>query len=98
MKECGGGGSGDAVQLVQDYPNDLDVAAAVGFVYDSTHHGIGQMWVFQATHKTEASYVPPAKYSLINRAALAACDAKDGVTDGVIEDPPRCAFDPVVLQ
>ena len=62
MNECGGGGSRDALQLVQDWPEDLDAAAAVGFVYDATHHGIGQMWVYQATHQTEAHYIPPGKY------------------------------------
>ena len=93
MNECGGGGSRDALQLVQDHPRDLDAAAAVGFVYDSLHHGIGQMWVFEATHKTEASYIPPSKYPLIHKAALDSCDAKDGLKDGIIEDPPRCKVD-----
>jgi feruloyl esterase len=97
MNECGGGGSRDALQLVQDWPDDLDVAAAVGFVYDPTHHGIGQMWVYRATHQTEAHYIPPSKYSIVHKAALNACDLKDGVKDGVIEDPPRCKYDPTVL-
>jgi feruloyl esterase len=97
MNECGGGGSRDALQLVQDWPDDLDAAAAVGFVYDPTHHGIGQMWVYQATHKSEAHYIPPSKYAIIHQAALDACDLKDGVKDGVIEDPPRCKYDPAVL-
>ena len=97
MNACGGGGSRDALQLVQDWPQDLDAAAAVGFVYDPTHHGIGQMWVYAATHKDAASYIPPSKYPIIHTAALDACDAKDGLKDGVIEDPPRCAYDPSVL-
>jgi feruloyl esterase len=29
---------------------------------------------------------------------LDACDARDGVKDGVIDDPRRCRFDPKVLQ
>jgi len=93
MNECGGGGSRDALQLVQDYPAALDAAAAVGFVYDPLHHGIGQMWVFQATHKSQASYIPPSKYPVIHQAALDSCDAKDGLKDGIIEDPPRCQVD-----
>jgi feruloyl esterase len=97
MNACGGGGSRDALQLVQDWPQDLDAAAAVGFVYDATHHGIGQMWVYAATHKDAASYIPPSKYPLIHQAALNACDLKDGLKDGVIEDPPRCKYDPAVL-
>jgi feruloyl esterase len=97
MNECGGGGSRDALMEVQSWPSDLDAAAASGIVYFATHHGIAQMWVYQATHKTEASYIPPAKYPVIHKGALDACDAKDGVKDGVIEDPERCAFDPGTL-
>ena len=33
----------------------------------------------------------------VETAALAACDARDGVTDGVIDDPTKCSFDPSVL-
>jgi feruloyl esterase len=36
--------------------------------------------------------------SLLHRAALAACDADDGLADGVIENPPACRFDPASLQ
>ena len=39
----------------------------------------------------------PRSIPAIHRAALAACDALDGVEDGVIENPPACKFDPAVL-
>jgi feruloyl esterase len=35
---------------------------------------------------------------MIHNAVLGACDALDGVKDGVLEDPRRCAFDPKVLE
>jgi len=45
----------------------------------------------------QASYIPSSKLPAIQAAALAACDSKDGVQDGVIENPKQCAFDPAVL-
>jgi Tannase and feruloyl esterase len=35
---------------------------------------------------------------LIHKAVLDACDALDGVKDGVLEDPGRCHFDPKTIQ
>ena len=94
MDECGGGGSRDVLGVVQRWPSDLDAAAATGATNYGTHHGLAQMWLYWATHKDEASYIPPEKYPAIHQAALDRCDAKDGVKDGVIEDPPHCRFDP----
>jgi feruloyl esterase len=53
--------------------------------------------IAQAAHQNESSYIPPEKYSVIHRAVLAACDALDGVADGLLENPTRCHFDPGVL-
>jgi feruloyl esterase len=55
-------------------------------------------WIAQANHKDEASTIPPAKFAAIHAAALEACDAADGVKDGIIENPMRCKFDPKVLE
>ncbi len=41
--------------------------------------------------------VPPCKLAAATQAAVAACDAIDGVKDGVIEDPDRCHYDPKEL-
>lgn len=97
MNECGGGGR-SAITEIQRYPDDLDMAMVGGLDTNSTHHTLGQMWVWQATHKDAASFIPPEKYSILNKAALEACDAKDGAKDGLIQDPTKCKFDPGVVE
>jgi hypothetical protein len=44
-----------------------------------------------------AKPVPSCKLTAATAAAVAACDPIDGVTDGVIEDPQRCTYDPKAL-
>jgi feruloyl esterase len=62
-----------------------------------TRLAASSVWIAQATLGNSASYVSRAKFALLHRAALDACDALDGVKDG-IADPTRCHFDPQVLQ
>jgi feruloyl esterase len=50
-----------------------------------------------AALKDPAAFIPREKYPAIHRAVLNACDALDGVKDGLISDPTRCHFDPQVL-
>ena len=42
--------------------------------------------------------MPAEKLTLLHDAVMRACDAKDGVKDGLIEDPTRCKFDPQELE
>jgi feruloyl esterase len=37
--------------------------------------------------------IPPSKYPMIHAAVLNACDARDGLQDGLITDPSACRFD-----
>src|SRR5580704_5603905 len=97
MNECGGG-SIAALKEAQKYPGDYDGVVVGGFAAHLTHHTFAQMWIWQATHRDAASVIPPAKFPAIHAAALAACDAKDGVKDGVIANPPACKFDPGVIE
>ena len=91
----GGGGTIAALSSAQRYPDDYDTIAVTGMSSYLTRHTFGQMWIWQATHKDAASFIPPDKYVVLHNAALEACDGLDGLKDGVIGDVPRCKFDPV---
>jgi feruloyl esterase len=50
-----------------------------------------------AMFKEPGSQVPASKFGMIHHAAVEACDANDGLKDGLITDPTLCKFDPQVL-
>ncbi|HXF38688.1 MAG TPA: tannase/feruloyl esterase family alpha/beta hydrolase [Blastocatellia bacterium] len=93
---CSNGGR-QALMEAQRYPNDYDGLIAGAPANQFTHILSGFAWNLQATLNDPASYITPAKLKAIETAALASCDARDGVTDGVLDDPTRCSFDPSVL-
>jgi feruloyl esterase len=93
-----GGGTIAALSAAQRYPADYDGLAVVAMSSYLTRHTFGQMWVWQATHASDASFLTPDKYAVLNQAALNACDASDGLKDGIIGDPEGCRIDPVTVQ
>jgi hypothetical protein len=92
---CSNGGR-QALIEAQRYPEDYDGLIAGAPAADFTHLAAEFITNVQALGDA-ASYIPGNKLPAIEAAALAACDALDGVQDGVISDPPRCKFDPGVL-
>jgi feruloyl esterase len=92
---CSTGGR-QALAEAQRYPADYDgIIAGAAANYPSHLQG-AQVWTTQITNQSDG-YIPPAKYPLIHKAVLASCDALDGVTDRVLEDPRRCHFDPATI-
>ena len=94
---CSAGGR-QGMKEAQRFPADFDgiIAGAPGL--DWTGRAAQAVLVDQALQKDEAARLSSAKAQLVHTAVLEACDAKDGVKDGVVDDPKRCAFDPGVLQ
>src|SRR4029450_6526109 len=92
----GGGGTIAGLGSPHGYPEDYDMVAVVGMSSYLSRHTAGQMWVWYATHKDEASFIPQDKYPVLHQAALNACDTLDGLKDGVIGNVERCKFDPGV--
>jgi hypothetical protein len=93
---CSDGGR-EALMEAQRYPEDFDGILAGAPASHWTHLLTGALWNEQALKSKPESVVSVAKLPAIQKAALAQCDALDGVKDGVIEDPRACHFDPSVL-
>jgi feruloyl esterase len=89
---CSGGGR-QAFMEAQRYPQDFDgiVAGAPG--YNRTDQSFQLVAASQATHRDAASFIPPEKLPVLHRAALNACDQRDGLLDGLISDPMGCKVD-----
>ncbi len=90
---CSTGGR-QGLKEAQKYPEDYDGIIA-GAPANRTALAL---WIAFAVLKDKASYIPASKYPVVHQAVLEACDARDGLKDGLIEDPTRCHFDPTVLQ
>ena len=93
---CSTGGR-QGLAEAQRYPDDYNGIVSGAPAIDWQHLLISALWNSQATLKDPESYIPPAKLAAINDASLAACDASDGVKDGLVADGRQCTFDPSSL-
>jgi tannase/feruloyl esterase len=93
---CSTGGR-QGLAEAQRYPDDYNGIVSGAPAIDWPHLLISAVWNSQATLKDPASYIPAAKLAAINEATLAACDAADGVKDGLVADGRQCKFDPASL-
>jgi feruloyl esterase len=89
---CSTGGH-QAITEARRYPDDYNGIVAGDPANNRVRLHMNGYWAYEATHDDPASYIPPAKLPMINRAVLNACDALDGLTDGIIDDPRKCTFD-----
>lgn len=82
---------------VQRFPADYDGVVAGAPANNWTGLLINALHNEQAMSGDPAGYIPAAKLPAIDAAVRSACDAADGVTDGVINDPRQCHFKPATL-
>src|SRR5918994_3249314 len=87
---CSNGGRQGLLEA-QRYPDDFDGIVANAPWVNQTGFAVGAAWNQKAL--TEAP-VSPEKLALVAQAAMNKCDEIDGLKDGVIDDPRKCAFDP----
>ncbi len=93
---CSTGGR-QGLKEAQRFPGDYDGIVAGAAANPRTHLSSWQIWLAQGV-LDQHNYIPASKYPMIHKAVLEACDAADGVKDGLIEDPTRCHFDPKTIE
>jgi feruloyl esterase len=92
---CSAGGR-QGMKAAQMYPADFNGIIAGSPGLDWSARSAQATRVAQAL-QPEASRLTPAFKETLHAAVVAACDAKDGVKDGLIENPLACTFDPATL-
>jgi feruloyl esterase len=94
---CSTGGR-QALMEAQRYPDDYDGIVAGAPAANWTRFQLGgHLWVVLALNKDPESYIPATKLPLLAGAVNTACDAIDGIKDGILNDPRTCTLDPEVL-
>jgi hypothetical protein len=95
---CSTGGR-QGLRMAQDFPADYDgiLAGAPAIHWDRFQ--AGQIWYQLVQHRDNGgpigggnAAISRAKESLATSHAVAACDAQDGVVDGVLTDPRTCEY------
>jgi hypothetical protein len=95
---CSTGGR-QGLRMAQDYPDDYDgiLAGAPAIHWDRFQ--AGQIWYQVVQYRDNGGPIGGgvaatlnAKESLATSKAIAACDALDGVVDGVLTDPRVCEY------
>ncbi len=81
----------------QKYPTDFDAIIAGAPANYQTHLHALDMLVATTIHKDEQHFISAPKLAALNKAVMAACDALDGVKDGLLGDPRKCKYDPATL-
>ena len=94
---CSTGGR-QGLFAAQKYPEDFDAIVAGAPANYWSHLHAWDLAMSVPALKDAANAVPAAKLALVNKAVLDACDARDGVKDGFLNEPRSCTFDVASLQ
>jgi feruloyl esterase len=94
---CSAGGR-QGMKEAQRFPDDFDGIIAGAPALDWTSRVAQAVRIAQRLEKNDAARLLAKDRERLHRAVLDACDAKDGVTDGLLENPGRCTFNPDSLR
>jgi tannase/feruloyl esterase len=93
---CSTGGRQGLV-AVQRFPAEYDglVIGAPAINWDRFIPA--ELWPQVVMNKTVGAPINATKLNAATKAAVVACDGNDAVTDGIINDPRKCTYDPAAL-
>jgi feruloyl esterase len=94
---CSTGGRQGLMEAYR-YPYDYDGISSMAPANPMVPLMVSSLWTGFATLKDDVSRIPPPKFMMVHKAVGDACDADDGVKDGIISTPGRCRFDLAALQ
>ncbi len=95
-------GGGQGLMAAQRYPTDFDGIVAGAPAYNwapglaALATQINQA-MYPDPNDLEEAVIGPAEQELIESSYLQMCDAHDGLTDGILNDPDQCQFDVTTL-
>jgi len=95
FNSCSNGGR-QGLMEAQRYPEDYDGIVSGAPANHWTRLLSNGAWDVKLL-LDKSAYIPAEKLPAIQAAAVGACDARDGLEDGTIEDPARCQADPSAL-
>jgi feruloyl esterase len=94
---CSTGGR-QGLMEAQRFPEDFDAIIAGAPVNNIVHLNIQSVARQVEMLREPSGILPAGKLALLGNAVVAACDANDGVKDGIISNPQMGKFDPQVLM
>jgi|HubBroStandDraft_6_1064221.scaffolds.fasta_scaffold49608_6 feruloyl esterase len=93
---CSTGGRQGITEAAK-YPADFNGIVVGAPAIHWINLNAARMMLNAYANRNPEAVIPPTKYPMIHELVLKACDALDGVKDGVVENPARCHFNPEVL-
>jgi hypothetical protein len=92
----GSTGGREAYSVVQLWPEDYDGVLGAYAGWNQIELDLQFVRVSQAMY-AKGGFLPPSKTKLLARSVMNACDALDGIGDGIIGNVAACHFDPATL-
>lgn len=96
---CSDGGREALIEALR-YPDEFDgIVAGAPIANFQVQNSFYHAWLARSNTGADGKpIVNSAQLPLLHAAAVAQCDERDGLKDGLILDPRACSFDPGVIQ